>query len=43
LFAQAGNQTVNLRFVGPYPYPGDITVNLRVNGGDWQNAKLICQ
>lgn len=43
VFDQAGTKTINLRFVGPYPYPSDITVNLRVNGGDWHNAKLSCQ
>jgi len=42
-FDQAGTKTINLRFVGPYSYPGDITVNLRVNGGEWHNAKLSCQ
>ncbi len=42
-FDQADRKTINLRFVGPYPYPDDITVNLRVNGGTWQNAKLSCQ
>jgi hypothetical protein len=42
-FDQAGTKQVNLRFVGPYPYPGDITVNLRVNGGEWHNTKLSCQ
>jgi hypothetical protein len=43
VFDKKGTKTVNLRFVGPYPYPGDITVNLRVNGGEWHNAKLSCQ
>jgi Ig-like domain-containing protein len=42
-FDQAGTKTINLRFVGPYPYPSDITVNLRVNGGAWHNTKLSCQ
>lgn len=41
-FDQAGTQTINYRFVGPYPYPDDITVTLRVNGGAWQTAKLSC-
>jgi len=41
-FDQAGTKTINLRFVGPYPYPDDITVNLRVNGGEWYNTKLSC-
>jgi hypothetical protein len=43
VFDQAGTKTINLRFVGPYPYPGDITINIRVNGGEWHNAKLSCQ
>ena len=43
VFEQAGTQTINLRFVGPYPYPDDITINLRVNGGEWHNVKLACQ
>ena len=43
VFDQPGTKTINVRFVGPYPYPGDITVNLRVNGGEWHNAKLSCQ
>ena len=42
-FDEAGTKTVNLRFVGPYPYPENITVMVRVNGGDWHNAKLSCQ
>jgi hypothetical protein len=42
-FDQGGTKIINLRFVGPYPYPSDITVNLRVNGGEWHNAKLSCQ
>jgi len=42
-FDQAGTKTINLRFVGPYPYPADITVNLRVNNGEWHNVKLSCQ
>ena len=43
VFDQAGTKTINYRFVGPYPYPSDITVNLRVNGGEWYNTKLSCQ
>jgi len=43
VFDQAGTKTINLRFVGPYPYPDDITVNIRVNGGEWHNTKLACQ
>ena len=43
VFDQAGTETINYRFVGPYPYPSDITVNLRVNGGEWHNTRLSCQ
>ena len=43
VFDQASTKTINLRFVGPYPFPADITINLRVNGGEWYNAKLSCQ
>lgn len=42
-FDQAGTKMMDYRFVGPYPYPDDITVNLRVNGGEWHNTKLPCQ
>ena len=42
VFHKAATKTINLRFVGPYPYPADITVNLRVNGGEWHNTKLSC-
>ncbi len=41
-FGQADTKTINLRFEGPYPYPDDISVNLRVNGGEWINTKLSC-
>ena len=43
VFDKADKKQVNLRFVGPYPHPDDITVNLRVNGGEWHNTKLSCQ
>lgn len=43
IFDQAGTKTISYRFVGPYPHPDDITVNLRVNGGEWHNTKLTCQ
>ncbi len=43
VFDQAGTKTINLHFVGPYPHPDDITVDLRVNGGEWHNTKLPCQ
>lgn len=41
-FDKADTKTVNLRFVGPYPYPDDISVIMRVNGGDWTTTKLYC-
>lgn len=42
VFDQAETKTINLRFEGPYPYPDDITVNLRVNGGEWYSTKYAC-
>ena len=42
VFDRADTKTINLRFIGPYPYPADITVNLRVNGGKWYNTKFSC-
>ena len=42
-FDQADTKTLAFRFAGPYPYPDDITVNLRVNGGEWHHTKLFCQ
>lgn len=42
IFDQAGTRTLSYRFVGPYPYPDDISVNLRVNGGEWHATKLSC-
>lgn len=41
-FDKADTKQINLRFVGPYPYPDDITVMLRVAGGEWYNSKLLC-
>jgi Ig-like domain from next to BRCA1 gene len=43
VFDQADTKTISLRFVGPYPYPDNINVILRVNGGEFYNAKLSCQ
>ncbi len=42
VFNQPDTKQIGLRFVGPYPYPDDITVMLRVNGGDWYSSKLSC-
>jgi hypothetical protein len=42
VFDRADTKTINLRFVGPYPHPDDITVFLRVNSGEWLNTKLFC-
>jgi len=42
IFDQAGTKTIDYRFIGPYPYPDDITVNLRINSGEWHNTKLSC-
>ncbi len=42
VFDKAETRQINLRFVGPYPYPSDITVMLRTAGGDWYNFKLLC-
>jgi hypothetical protein len=43
VFDQADTKNIHLRFVGPYPYPDDISVFLRVNGEEFYNAKLSCQ
>ena len=43
VFDQAGTRKIDYRFVGPYPDPSDITVKLRVNGGEWHNTRLSCQ
>ena len=42
VFDQADSKTINLRFVGPYPYPDNISVQLRVNGGEWLTTRLFC-
>jgi hypothetical protein len=42
VFDQADTKTFSYRFVGPYPYPNDITVLLRVNKGEWNSVKLNC-
>jgi hypothetical protein len=41
-FDQADTKTIDLRFVGPYPYPDNITVLLWVNHSDWYQGKLSC-
>jgi hypothetical protein len=43
VFNQAGTKTIDLRFAGPYPYPDNISISLRVNGGEFYNTKLSCQ
>jgi hypothetical protein len=43
VFDQADTKTINVRFVGPYPYPDNITMLLWVNRSDWYQAKLNCQ
>lgn len=43
VFTQAATKMIHLRFVGPYPYPDNITLFLRVNDGEFYNAKLSCQ
>jgi|GEM_PF-2318187 len=42
VFDQLDTKTIDLRFVGPYPYPDNITVLLWVNHRDWYQAKLSC-
>lgn len=43
VFDQADTKNIHLRFVGPYPYPDDISVFLQVNGGEFYDANLSCQ
>jgi hypothetical protein len=43
VFTQAGTKNIDLRFIGPYPYPNNITISLRVNGGEFYNTRLSCQ
>lgn len=43
VFDQTDTKIINLRFVGPYPYPTDMTVLLWLNRGEWYSAKLSCQ
>ncbi len=41
-FEKAEDKRIDLHFIGPYPYPDDISVMLRVNGGDWVTTRLNC-
>ena len=41
-FDQADTKMIDLRFVGPYPYPDNITVLLWINHSDWYQGKLSC-
>jgi Ig-like domain from next to BRCA1 gene len=43
VFDQADTKTLSWRFLGPYPYPDNISVNLRVNGGEWHTSRLAGQ
>ena len=43
VFDQADTKTINLRFVGPYPYPENITMLLWVNRSEWYQTRLSCQ
>ncbi len=42
-FNQAGTQNIHLRFVGPYPYPDNISVFIIVNGDLQATGQVICQ
>lgn len=41
-FDQAETKTVTWRLAGPYAYPNDITVKLRVNNGEFKSASVDC-
>jgi hypothetical protein len=41
-FDKAETKTLSWRLAGPYAYPNDITVKLRVNDGEFKTAKLDC-
>lgn len=44
VFDQAGTKKIVLRFVGPYPYPDNISVFIIVNGGVFHStAHVSCQ
>ena len=43
VFDDADTKMINLRFVGPYPYPDNIAMLLWVNHSDWYQTKLSCQ
>lgn len=42
VFDKADTKRIDLRFVGPYPYPDNITVMLKAGGAEWINTKLFC-
>lgn len=41
-FDKAETKTLTWRLTGPYAYPNDITVKLRVDGGEFKSAVLDC-
>ena len=41
-FDKAQEKTITWRLIGPYSYPNDITVKMRVNGGEFKSATLDC-
>ena len=42
IFDKAETKTLTWRLTGPYSYPNDITVNLRVNDGEFKSASVDC-
>jgi len=41
-FEKAETKTLSWRLTGPYTYPNDITVTIRVNDGEFKSATLNC-
>jgi hypothetical protein len=41
-FDKAETKTLTWRLTGPYAYPNDITVKLRVNGGEYKSTTVDC-
>lgn len=41
-FEKAETKTLTWRLTGPYSYPNDITVKLRVDGGEFKSATVDC-